>query len=987
MAETLPTLSRAIQFHQNNCFDVAAELYKSLLFDEPANAKALQLFGTLKYQTGQITEALELLYKSLTFNPINAEALNILGLIHESINAPEKAKQYYLSALEIEPSKLSVKSNLGVLYTKLGDPESAVQLLTSVFTEDNNSPDSAYNLALCFQKMDKDEEATKLYHLVLSLEPNHASALNNLGIISRKSNDFVSAEKYLISALRIDSANTEAKYTLSALYTETGRLNEAESLLFEVLSDKPDHYDAWITLGEIKFREFQFDKAIEIFTKSFQIDKNRWDAPFNIGVAYQEMGEPESSLLFLNQAIALASDNYNVHLALAEILFTLKNFSEGWTEYEYRLEHPIFLERNFTIPKWNGEPLLGKSIFIFEEQGSGDTFQYLRYLRFLKEAGAKIIFQAKSHHHRLLVNHKDIDLLIDSDTIPDFEIIDFYSPLLSIPRFIWEAQQQATSLVPYINTSSITSDIAGSINFNTSKMKIGISWCGNTYSKVNKKRHCTLSDILPLLNIKGVQFYSLQVGTPADELKLLDNSIEIIDASKVINDYADTAEIIANMDLVITIDSSIAHLAGAMGKKTFLMLAKVPDWRWIQNSSKSEWYPNTTLFPQDEYGDWSGAVQKVKEEILTQYFPGTQTEGSRLTFALTKGENFGWGVCSKYLIKEAEKIIPLNIYYSDLDDGKHKDYSSATIFHALEGTSLKPFASIRGKHNIGYTFFENLLSEDSQANSKELDLVLAGSTWNYTQLLEKGITNAGVLIQGIDPDIFYKLPHNQNPELFTIFSGGKFEYRKGQDLVLKAIAILQKKYPNIFLINAWYNFWQGSMQSMSASKHISCNLRGETWQDMMQNIYIDNGIDIERVITLPITNNTELPSIYAMTDLGLFPNRCEGGTNLVLMEYMACGKPVIASFNTGHKDILTVENSIPLLSQTPFQLQTIDKIPIANWYEPSLDEIVAKIELAYHNRDAIKQIGNNAAEYMKGLTWEKSASNLIEMLRQLGFIN
>jgi len=246
-----------------------------------------------------------------------------------------------------------------------------------------------------------------------------------------------------------------------------------------------------------------------------------------------------------------------------------------------------------------------------------------------------------------------------------------------------------------------------------------------------------------------------------------------------------------------------------------------------------------------------------------------------------------------------------------------------------------------------------------------------------------GIKNAECLIQGIDPALFFLKTSEdklRSDNLFVIFSGGKFELRKGQDLVLKAISILQKKYKDIILITAWYNLWIESARLMTLSKYIKYEESGSSWEEFMNNIYRLNDVDAGRVFTMPLVPNEKLRELYLKSDVGLFPNRCEGGTNLVMMEYMACGKPVIASYNTGHTDVLTEKNSILLREMKEFKLVDQENKLFADWEEPDLDEIISKIEYAYYHRNEIKLIGTEAAESMKSFSWSKTADNLLKLI-------
>jgi glycosyltransferase involved in cell wall biosynthesis len=351
-----------------------------------------------------------------------------------------------------------------------------------------------------------------------------------------------------------------------------------------------------------------------------------------------------------------------------------------------------------------------------------------------------------------------------------------------------------------------------------------------------------------------------------------------------------------------------------------------------------------------------------------------------LYLGLVAGKNYGWGVCSEYLSWELSQRI--NCCILNEADGTAKNPNlNGKLFQALTSVDLFPlFEQARGEENYGYTFFENELTPASLENAKKYNLVLAGSSWCRDRMLEKGIHNSGVLIQGIDPEKFYPITEEKTTDDFVIFSGGKFELRKGQDLVLRAVKILQQKYPDIFLINSWYNKWPESAKLMTYSQHIQFEYQNQDWQDLMGQTYVLNGLDPARIKTLGLVANEKQREIYRQTDLGVFPNRCEGGTNLVLMEYMACGKPVIASNTSGHRDIVGSQNALLLDDLRDINITGPDGRLIARWQEPALDELVAQIEYAYHHREQIKTIGQRAGKDLKKFTWAHSARQLLDLI-------
>ena len=382
---------------------------------------------------------------------------------------------------------------------------------------------------------------------------------------------------------------------------------------------------------------------------------------------------------------------------------------------------------------------------------------------------------------------------------------------------------------------------------------------------------------------------------------------------------------------------------------------------------------------QDVAGQTSISETNLADTAATEESESEET----LYLGLVTGENYGWGVCSQYLIKELSQYINCRVLNST--DGSDRNPSlDGKLFQAITGIDFLPmFNKARGRQNIGYTFFENELKPTSVENAKQYDLVLGGSSWCRDRMLEKGISNCDVLIQGIDPDFHYPIEESGSRDHFVIFSGGKFELRKGQDLVLKAVKILQEKYDDIRLVNCWYNIWPESMHLMAYSKHIRFEYQQLDWQDLMRKVYQDNGMNADFIQTCDLIPKEMQRELYRQTDLGVFPNRCEGGTNLVLMEYMACGKPVVASNTSGHKDVVNSRNALLLNDLSPYNIVDSENTLFARWHEPSLDELVAQIEYAYHHRKEIAKIGAKGGEDMRQFTWRNTAEDLLRKLYSL----
>jgi glycosyltransferase involved in cell wall biosynthesis len=370
---------------------------------------------------------------------------------------------------------------------------------------------------------------------------------------------------------------------------------------------------------------------------------------------------------------------------------------------------------------------------------------------------------------------------------------------------------------------------------------------------------------------------------------------------------------------------------------------------------------------------------------------------------LPLGSHFGWGVCGKYVTIEMAQLAPVRLLAQDFNAasvGDELDYYALTqilpsaeeiarvnnlqggrldgpLLMTITDKSMRPkVANLRGTRTVGYTFFEeNLLPAEAVETARQsYDHVAAGSSWCESALRQAGLTEVSTVVQGIDPTIFEPTPVERRylRDRFVIFSGGKLELRKGQDLVVRAFKVLQDKYRDVLLITSWSNPWRFSVETMRSSPHVKFTAAAGDHPTMMRQFLSENGIDVRRTINLPPQPNVTMARIYKQTDVGLFPNRCEGGTNLVLMEYMACGKPVIASFSSGHKDILTSDNALMLRALKPLTIQH-NQTPVATWDEPSLDEVVAQLEFAYANRDKLRPIAHRAGEDLKRFTWRNTA--------------
>ncbi|HVX15398.1 MAG TPA: glycosyltransferase family 4 protein [Pirellulales bacterium] len=368
------------------------------------------------------------------------------------------------------------------------------------------------------------------------------------------------------------------------------------------------------------------------------------------------------------------------------------------------------------------------------------------------------------------------------------------------------------------------------------------------------------------------------------------------------------------------------------------------------------------------------------------------------------GSNFGWGVLGKEIAfamarsTDVRVIAPPDIDQR-LDDEFERyhlrrllvspsDVSSANVplIQAAIGRTLDPFVPGLPPAAVGYAVFEEdrLLPEAVAQARRNYRHLVAASGYCANVLRQHGLTEVSVLPHGVDTTRFTPRtePRTFLQDRFVIFSGGKFELRKGQDIVIRAYKVLQDRHKDVMLVHSWHNVWPKTRDTMAASPHIRYfPPRDDDYHAWISALLASHGIDLDRVIPVGPRNHRLLPDLYHATDLGIFPNRAEGGNNMVLMEYLACGKPALASYNTGHKDILRRSNAVLIESHRPIEFRPYGEL-LATWHDPSLDETIAKLEWCYQNRGRLQSIAKQAAVDMRAFSWTRLADGLLGIAKE-----
>jgi hypothetical protein len=425
--------------------------------------------------------------------------------------------------------------------------------------------------------------------------------------------DFKKAEKFLDNILSQDPQHTHALTLLARTHARFNRNNEAIACLEKLIVLEPNEYSHFSNLGLIYQQLNQPEKCQQYLKRALELKPNSVSALLNVGYASYDNGDFKTAEEFYRKIFTIKPDWNRAHYNLALVLLTLGRYEEGWQEFEYRLGAPewSYLRRNIITPPWKGEDLSNKSLLVYSEQGFGDMIQFARFLSLVKRPDNEIILEVHKPVVRLFKSIPWADkVTVFNEPLPVF---DYHISLLSLP-YASKCTTELGQAVPYIFSEPEKKAFWKEKLASIKKRKIGICWSGNPLNKINNRRSCPLQEMLPYYLMPQVQLINLTKDYTPDEKKLLDDN-NVLDFFDCISDFSDTAALIDNLDLVISVDTSISHLCGAMNKPIWMMLYHFPEWRYLLDPHKNPWYPSMILFRQKQLGDWSGVFSRIQKEL------------------------------------------------------------------------------------------------------------------------------------------------------------------------------------------------------------------------------------------------------------------------------------------------------------------------------------------------------------------------------------
>ncbi len=462
------------------------------------------------------------------------------------------------------------------------------------------------------------EKAAECYQRAISVKNDYFQAYNNLGNVFFRQGRFDDAALSFQKVLSLKPDYFGAYYNLGLVYSQQGQLDTARKYYQQTILLNPDFYSAYNNLGNVYLQQDQLETSAKCYQQALFLKPDHYEACNNLGNVFFHLGKLKEAEDCYEKVLSLNPDQdfcYRVYMHQGLLFLLSGRFKEGWEKYEFRYHLPEFKYLQKIHLKWDGSVMPGKTILVRYEQGFGDTIQFIRYLPLVKKRCGKLIFVCQRQLKSLFKAFPGIDQMLTKYPEKEEEL-EYHSAIsmMSLPGIFKTDHDNIPADIPYIfPDKNISSEFQKKIS--SDKLNIGLVWSGNPKYKQDCKRSVPLSEFAPLAKISGINFHSLQVGNQAKEIRYSPDGMIIYDWHERLHDFADTAGLIANLDLVITVDTSVAHLAGAMGKPVWTLLPFVPDWRWLMNQEDTPWYPTMRLFRQPHHGKWKPVIEKVAEEL------------------------------------------------------------------------------------------------------------------------------------------------------------------------------------------------------------------------------------------------------------------------------------------------------------------------------------------------------------------------------------
>ncbi|MBF0107658.1 MAG: tetratricopeptide repeat protein [Magnetococcales bacterium] len=604
-------LESAFKTHRQGNLDQAEILYRSLLDIDPRNPQALHLSGMLASERGQHELALERIGLALTLKPDFPEACNNLGHLLTLQGRWSEAASWFQKAIVFKPDFVAAHYNLGNVRKESGQWDAALASYAQALRIQPDFAEACLNSGSVCHFCGAFDEARNWYQKALTLRPEYPEAWINLGLVLQSQGHGALAIEHYRQALVLRPNDPEALSRWGIALQDMGSLEEAIEKYREALSLRPDYPEALSHLGGALVDLDCLSEAMVCLERSLALRPRFAPALCNLGSVHHKLGAWDQARTCFAKAREIDPGFAEARFGEGLVQLLRGDYSAGWSNYEWRWKTRGFKPHGHRQPLWQGEPLLGRTVLVHCEQGFGDSIQWIRFVPALKNLGAdRVILYGPSALERLFSRHTGIDLFVTrAELIPP---CDFQVPLMSLTHRLAIIGETIPVTVPYLEVDRERMCFwRRRLAEWPSRLKVGLTWRGNPRFKNDRNRSMDVAFLEPLLAVEGSFFVGLQKDRTEAEIDVLSRAGNFIDVGGMLGDFADTAAIVAALDVVITVDTAVLHLAGALGCPTWGLIPCVPDWRWLLDRTDTPWYPTVRLFRQPWPGAWIQTIDEV----------------------------------------------------------------------------------------------------------------------------------------------------------------------------------------------------------------------------------------------------------------------------------------------------------------------------------------------------------------------------------------
>ncbi len=586
----------------------ARVLLDRVLKRDAANAEACHLAGLAFAGAGDLTRAAALIVKAIQAGGPEPLYCANLGRILFHMGRAAEAAACFRQSLAGEPLNAQIASELGAALAASGDYAQAALAFTHATDLDPANGEAWFQLANALYQTEQFDRAAASYERAIASRPLHPESHHNLGVIRMMQQRNGEARDCFRQAVALRSDYPEAHNNLAILEQLAGHHDDAEREY--AIAARGGFRSAGLNRARSLEDRGDLERASEVYRELLRTSPEWPDAHLNFGNTLLALGDSEQAIAQYRRALELAPDSADAHFNLGLALLQAGDWEPGWKLHEWRWKQAGAAPRTFACPMWDGSPLEGRRILIHAEQGLGDTLQFARFALMVAAQGGRVVLECQAPLVRLLSTLDGVEQVIARDDMPP--AVDCHAPLMSLPALLKTTPASLAAGIPYVFADrELVEDWSRrlALEVDPGLFRVGLTWAGSRAHKNDRNRSMSAHHLDALKHSAGVAFFNLQHGSAQRPGLTLHPMVEHC------HDFADTAAAVLNLDLIISVDTSVAHLAGALGKPVWTLLPNAADWRWMRDRDDSPWYESMRLFRQEQRGDWAGVIERGRHAL------------------------------------------------------------------------------------------------------------------------------------------------------------------------------------------------------------------------------------------------------------------------------------------------------------------------------------------------------------------------------------